>query len=114
MNRTIGSVELRHKHEVYETKDNYYVHSPKGSEGDIVVKKYRKEIIEAFHGLFHGRNLSREEAQNMIASSELKRFLKYQYGHLQQYEVQDILVCLVVTGRGNYHKEGKKYIYEIK
>ena len=113
MRRYVGTVTLRNEHEVYETVDNYIIESPMGKGGNISKRVFNKNPINTFHEFLKKSEYTVEEVATKIKNSPYHNLLRYQYGHKQNFEIQDILICIVAIGKGSYRKEGRKYYYKI-
>jgi len=114
MKEHLGSIQLRNEHKIFFDGVNYFVESPVGKSGEIIVKTHSKQKIDEFANFLQGMNVSVEEATNHIMRSQYVDLLNYQYGYKAGYEVQDILLCIIASGRGKHSKKGREYRYEFK
>jgi len=110
--RYITTVKLKKEHDIYTNGENFILKSPIGKSGEISERIVEIEKVKIFLDLFRGKRITIEEAIDIIKSYEYEKYLNT-YDWKQQFEVRNILLCIVVQGYGRFEKCGRKYIFEI-
>ena len=112
----IKTVNLkRREYDVYTDGENFIVRSE-----EEIGEGYRKayehilkiEKVHRFFNIFRGKRLTINEAMDVIRSHGYEKYLAT-YDWQPQYEVQNILVCIVAEGNGELEICDKECIFRI-
>ncbi len=111
MRQYIGKVTLIGTRFIYKYDDVYEIEYTKNE--NTMIRKIENSFIQHVYKISKGKVLDVKKAIQLLNTSPKEISLPYEYGHKQQYYIQDILIVLVAIGCAIISKEGQKYIYTI-
>lgn len=107
----LGSVELRNLYRVHEVGDNYRVESWSGRQwhASLVLRRNVDIIAQALRG----GTVTVNEVLDRIERGEVRGLDLRSRSYKIRYEVQDMLVVLVVRGEAAVARHGRGFVYHI-